>query len=132
VNPLSTTDGHITQITGRGGFDSPTNKYPGKTACFNSRRYFNAVNIQERQTKNVCGDSGQIVSGRPSSLGKAKGRRQNGADDRGRKKRRNHRCWTKEAFPIDESSVGSEEKSKRKEVNSAQQVFSQRLAAAIG
>jgi len=40
-------------------------------------------------------------------LGKAKGKRQNGSQDRGGKKRRNHRCWTEEAFPIDESSMGS-------------------------
>jgi hypothetical protein len=37
--------------------------------------------------------------------------------------------WTEEAFPTDESSVGSKKKSKRKEVNSAQQVFSQPWAA---
>jgi hypothetical protein len=45
-------------------------------------------------------------------LGKAKGKRQNGSDDGGRKKRRNHRCWTKEAFPIDESPLGGKKKSR--------------------
>jgi hypothetical protein len=32
------------------------------------------------------------------------------------KERRNHPCWTEEAFPTDESSVGSEEEISRKEV----------------
>jgi hypothetical protein len=51
-------------------------------------------------------------------LGKAKGKRQNGSDDGGPKKRRNHRCWTKEAFPIDESPMGGKTESRSKdEVN---------------
>jgi hypothetical protein len=44
-------------------------------------------------------------------LGKAKDKRQKGSADRGGKERRNHRCRTKEAFPIDESSMGSKTKS---------------------
>jgi hypothetical protein len=44
-------------------------------------------------------------------LSKAKGKRQNGSDDRGWKKGRNHRRWTEEAFPIDESPLGGTEKS---------------------
>jgi hypothetical protein len=51
-------------------------------------------------------------------LGRAKGKRQNGSDDGGPKKRRNHRCWTKEAFPIDESPMGGKTESRSKdEVN---------------
>ena len=75
-----------------------------------SRRYFNTGNIREWQTKNVRGDSGQVVSGRPNSLGRTKGRPENGPNDHSQEKRRDYGCWTKEAFPTDESSMGSKAK----------------------
>jgi len=51
-------------------------------------------------------------------LGKAKGKRQNGSEDHGRKKGWNHRCRTEEAFPIDESPMGGKtENHSKDEVN---------------
>jgi hypothetical protein len=44
---------------------------------------------------------------------------------------RNYCSGKNKAFTVDESSMGSEEKSKRKEVNSTQHAFSQWLARAI-
>jgi len=60
-------------------------------------------------------------------VGKAKGKGSACLDYK--KERRNYRCRKKEAFAAYESTLGGEEKSKRKEVNSAQQVFSQPWAA---
>ncbi len=59
-------------------------------------------------------------------------KREDGACLDYKKEGRNYRSWKEEAFPAYESSLGSTAKSKRKEVNSAQQVFSQSSAAAIG
>ena len=56
-------------------------------------------------------------------MGKAKGKGSACLDYK--KEGRNYCSGKNKAFTVDESSMGSEEKSKRKEVNSAQQVFSQ-------
>jgi hypothetical protein len=47
-------------------------------------------------------------------LGKAKGRWEDSST--GKKKRRNHRCWTKEAFPVDESSLGGKTESRGEKI----------------
>jgi hypothetical protein len=66
---------------------------------FSSRRHFDGINIQERQMNNIRDNSGQVVSRRSRSLGKAKSKRQNGSRTwRGRKERRKHRCWTQQAL----------------------------------
>jgi hypothetical protein len=44
-------------------------------------------------------------------LGKPKGKRQNGPNDHSQEKRRDYGCWTKEAFPTDESPLGGKKKS---------------------
>jgi len=49
-----------------------------------------------------------------------------------KKEGRDYCSGKKKAFTVDESSMGGEEKSKRKEVNSTQHAFSQWLAGAIG
>jgi hypothetical protein len=50
----------------------------------------------------------------------------------GKEEGRNYRGWEKETLAAYESPLGGTQKSKRQEINSAQQGFSQRLPAAIG
>ena len=61
---------------------------------------------------------GQTCGGRQSALGQTEGWRQDGSNDHGQKKGWNHPCWTEEAFPADESSVGGKKKSSRQKITS--------------
>jgi len=63
-------------------------------------------------------------------VGRAKGKGSTCLDYK--KERRNYRGWEKETLAAYESPLGGTQKSKRKEINSAQQGFSQAWAAAIG
>jgi len=56
-------------------------------------------------------------------MGKEKGANSRCEDCK--EEKRDHCCREKETFAANESTVGGEEKSTRKEVNPAQQVFSQ-------
>jgi hypothetical protein len=111
--PLSIGHGHIPQIAGRSTFDSPPDRYSGKTSRFTSRHSFIAFSVQEWRKKDVSRYESKTLRRSKSTMGKAKTYccRQIGA-----KERRNHPCWTEDAFATHESSVGSKKKSSREKI----------------
>jgi hypothetical protein len=111
--PLSTAHGHISQKLGRSTFDTPTDRDFGKPAYFALWFRFIAFNGEDCQKNDVSSSSCKNCRCHEGAMGKAKrcDRRQINA-----KERRTHSSRTEEAFPIDESPVGSEEESSRKEI----------------
>jgi hypothetical protein len=126
---LSIGRGHISQIVGRSTFDSPPDRHFGKTSRFTSRHSFIAFRVQDRRKRDVSRYESKTLRRSKSKMGKAKGKGSASLDYK--KEGRNYCSGKNKAFTVDESSMGSEEKSKRKEVNSTQHAFSQWLARAI-
>src|SRR6266516_8230215 len=110
--PLSTGHGHISQIVGRSTFDSPPDRHFGKTSRFTSRHSFIAFRVQDRRERDVSRYESKTLRRSKSTMGKAKTNRRQQSSA---KERRTHTSGTKETFPTDESSMGSEEKSCRRQ-----------------
>ena len=110
---LSIKGGHISQIVGRSSFDSPPDRHFGKTSRFTSRHSFIAFSVQDRRKRDVSHYESKTLRRSKSTMGKAKTqwRQQSSA-----KERRTHTSGTKETFPTDESSVGSNKKSRRQKI----------------
>ena len=110
--PLSTGHGHISQIVGRSTFDSPPDRHFEKTSRFTSRHSFIAFSVQGRRKKDVSRYESKTLRRSKSTMGKAKTYRRQQSSA---KERRTHTSGTKETFPTDESSVGSNKKSCRRQ-----------------
>ena len=108
---LSTGHGHISQIVGRSTFDSPPDRHFGKTSRFTSRHSFIAFSVQGRRKKDVSRYESKTLRRSKSTMGKAK----TWCQQSSAKERRTHTSGTKETFPTDESSVGSNKKSCRRQ-----------------
>src|SRR6266702_1625534 len=101
---LSTGHGRICQIVGRSTFDSPPDRRFGKTSRFTSRHSFIAFSVQDWRKKDVSRYESKTLRRSKSTMGKAKTYRRQQSSA---KERRNHPCWTEEAFATHESSLGS-------------------------
>lgn len=84
----------------------------------------------QRQEQNFSSSPCKNCSRNESTMGQERGKDSTCLD--GKEEGRNYRCRKKEAFAAYESTLGGTQKSKRKEINSAQQGFSQTWAASIG
>ena len=109
---LSTGHGRICQIVGRSTFDSPPDRRFGKTSRFTSRHSFIAFSVQDWREKDVSRYESKTLRRSKSTMGKAKTYRRQQSSA---KERRTHTSGTKETFPTDESSVGSNKKSCRRQ-----------------
>ena len=109
---LSTGHGHSSQIVERSTFDSPPDRHFGKTSRFTSRHSFIAFSVQDRRKRDVSRNESKTLRRSKSTMGKAKThwRQQNSP-----KERQTHTSGTKETLPTDESSVGSNKKSCRRQ-----------------
>ena len=78
---------------------------------FTSRHRFIAFSVQDSWKKDVSRYESKTFRRSKSTMGNAKTyrRQQISAEER-----RNHPCWTEEAFATHESSLGSKKKSSRK------------------
>ncbi len=109
---LSLARGHISQIVGRSTFDSPPDRHFGRTSRFTSRHSFIAFSVQDRRKRDVSRYESKTLRRSKSTMGKAKTNRRQQSSA---KERRTHTSGTKETFPTDESSVGSNKKSCRRQ-----------------
>ena len=109
---LSIGRGHISQIVGRSTFDSPPDRHFEKTSRFTSRHSFIAFSVQDWRKKDVSRYESKTLRRSKSTMGKAKTYRRQQSSA---KERRTNTSRTKETFPTDESSVGSNKKSCRRQ-----------------
>ena len=108
---LSTGHGHSCQIVGRSTFDSPPDRHFGKTSRFTSRHSFIAFSVQDRRKRDVTATRAKL-----SAAAKARWeKRKLTASANSPKERQTHTSGTKETFATDESSVGGNKKSCRRQ-----------------
>jgi hypothetical protein len=112
VNPYPIEYGHIPQIVGRSTFDSPADRHFGKTSRLNFGKLCSKSINTHRASQDLGRHEDKTFRGSKSAMGKAKTYR---CQQSRAKEGRAHTSGTKETFPTDESSVGSNKKSCRRQ-----------------